>query len=61
MGIKVIVYEPELSEDFYLDCEVVSDEEDFKHRASLIVANRYSEALKDVASKLYTRDIFGTD
>jgi UDPglucose 6-dehydrogenase len=57
----VIVFEPELRESQYLDFEVVREEEAFKERASLIIANRRSDELRDVTSKVYTRDIFGSD
>jgi UDPglucose 6-dehydrogenase len=60
-GIEVIVYEPELHSATYLDCEVVSDEAEFKERSSLIIANRQFDELQDVGSKVYTRDIFGSD
>ena len=60
-GIEVIVFEPELREPRYLDCEVVHDEAVFKQRASLIIANRQFDELRDVISKVYTRDIFGSD
>lgn len=61
VGIEVIVYEPELREPFFLDCEVINDEGLFKQRANLIIANRNFVELRDVASKVYTRDIFGSD
>jgi UDPglucose 6-dehydrogenase len=60
-GIEVIVYEPELHTNTYLNCEVVADENQFKERSSLIIANRHFDELKDVSSKVYTRDIFGSD
>lgn len=60
-GIKVILYEPEIHDPLYLGYEVVADEAEFKRRASLIIANRHFDELRDVDAKVYTRDIFGSD
>ena len=60
-GVRVIVYEPTLEESSYFGSEVVRDLDEFKRRADLIVANRRTEALDDVADKVYTRDLYGRD
>lgn len=57
-GISVLIYEPTLKEDTYLDASVVHDLIQFKNRSAVIVCNRVDENLKDVQEKLYTRDIF---
>ncbi|WP_280987998.1 nucleotide sugar dehydrogenase [Georhizobium profundi] len=60
-GIEVLIYEPNLSENRFLECEVVRDVSDFKNRSNIIISNRKFEELEDVTHKVYTRDIFGKD
>ncbi|WP_311258787.1 nucleotide sugar dehydrogenase [Microbacterium sp. WCS2018Hpa-9] len=60
-GVEVVVYEPSLDEDEFFHSEVVRDLDEFKARADVIIANRSTDVLDDVAHKIYTRDIYGRD
>jgi len=60
-GVTVIVYEPALHEAEFFHSEVVTDIDDFKQRADVIISNRRAEVLEEVAEKIYTRDIYGRD
>lgn len=60
-GIKIIIYEPTLSEKKFQNSKIIKTLEEFKKRADLIISNRHCDKLNDVADKVYTRDIFGKD
>ena len=60
-GIPVLLFEPFYEGDEFYHSEVVRDLDEFKRRCDVIVSNRRSEQLDDVADKVYSRDLFGSD
>ena len=60
-GIEVVVYEPAIEESTFYNSQVITDLEEFKKVSCIIIANRKVDELADVAERVYTRDLFGSD
>lgn len=57
-GIEVVIYEPNLNEKTFYNSLVINNLNEFKKKVDLIISNRHNEDLKDVAEKVYTRDLY---
>ena len=60
-GIEVVVYEPVLDDDEFFHSKVIKSLDEFKLSCDVIVSNRMVDEIRDVSSKVYTRDLFGSD
>ena len=60
-GTEVMVYEPLVTDSLINGATILNDLDRFKAECDLIITNRYSPKLDDVAQKVYTRDSFGKD
>lgn len=60
-GVNIIIHEPTIQESSFEGFAIVNDLAEFKKQSDVIIANRVSEALADVAEKVYSRDVFARD
>lgn len=60
-GKKVVIYEPNLKDDYFEGVEIIKSLQEFKQISDVIIANRESPELNDVSDKVYTRDLYTRD
>ena len=58
-GVNVVVFEPSLAKDPFLNAKVIRGLAEFKAVSDVIVSNRMAVELNDVMDKVFTRDVFG--
>lgn len=57
---NIVIYEPNLEGESFEGMKLIRNFEEFK-KVDLILANRLEDELKDVADKVYSRDLFNRD
>ena len=57
-GVNAIIYEPELKEESYYDCEVTKNFIKFESSCDLIIANRLADELIGIKTPIFTRDVY---
>ena len=60
-GLNVIIYEPVISGELFLNSKVIKSLDEFKKESELIIANRVTGEIEDVMDKVYTRDLYNSN
>ena len=61
LNVIVIIYEPLWKSRRFQEMDVFSNIKEFKAKSDIILANRLTNEIIDTPSKIFTRDIFGSD
>ena len=61
LNVIVIIYEPLWKSRRFQEMDVFSNIKEFKAKSDIILANRLTNEIMDTPSKIFTRDIFGSD
>ncbi len=61
LDVIVIIYEPLWKSRRFQEMDVLSNIKEFKAKSDIILANRLTNEIMDTPSKIFTRDIFGSD
>ncbi len=60
-GIKVVIFEPTITDENFQGCPVIKDIEEFKRISDVILTNRLQTEIEDIKEKVYTRDLYKRD
>lgn len=60
-GVEIIIHEPTLKAEEFNECKVVNDFDEFNDLADIVIVNRMDDKVKELADKIYTRDLFSRD
>lgn len=60
-GVDVVIYEPSISNEYFLNSKVINNLQEFKDSSCIIIANRVDDEINDVMEKVFTRDLFGNN
>lgn len=59
--VEIILYEPSINKKYFNKVKVMNDLDQFISKSDLIIANRFSDELKNAKDKVYSRDLFGAN
>ena len=60
-NVNIVIYEPTIKENIFLDFEIVHDLDLFKNISDIILVNRIDDNANEFNKKIYSRDLFSRD